>query len=994
MDDLTGLMIANRIRLDVLLKGGEHGAAYKAWDLKRQAFLTVKVLQTSLIKDEEVQRRLWRKTQALERLRHPFLANFYGVEEQDGLVFVLRDYIEGVTLAAALADARAADLGPFTPEQILFYLRPLCSALHFAHLQGLAHGDLRPANIFVDPSQKVLLADLGITRMLENAARPFGAHNVATNAQNVATNAQNVASDAQNVASDAQDESSGAQSEPLGAQGSPWTLIDGEPDDPDYMAPEQEPGQEPVPQVDIYALGLMLYEMLTGGRRAFSGDNAWIEGSRAEKARWERRRMRAPSPARVNEDISAGIDAVVLRCLEKDPARRFSTTLDLANAFLQAATPPAEADQPTIRASAAVERAKILPPPPMVVQAEEGAIAAPPGSPESPLQWVEAVEPAPTPIEPPAVPESPAAVEMDEQRTVPAVHPVAVEAVQPAAVQPEVIQPEVVQPAAVQPEAVQPDTPQPEVVQPEALQPAVVEPDELQHEVIQPDIPQPEAIQPAAPGVEIPAVAEPAPPAPAHEKRHTAPASMVRMVLPAWQKAASEPFKPLAADPAPAPGVGEPPAPAPETTFPTPVEETAVLQPGLQLGEEPPVAAAALPEEQPASAADLAPAADGYQPIPAHLQGPSERWQDRARLEPLEHPVAMGGVSAAPAPLEQLLPVDQAAGGAPEAQAELVAPPDPGPAAVVPPADLPSAPAASKPWIPPFDLPLDGTSPSQPLPGPVFGEALPPPLFSLSGPGSSAALPLSAAPDNLPPPPDYPPVAPGSSPLPSGNPPMARRIQKSGGLNGWIYLVLGVLAMVILISGALLLIFARLGKPDQPAPTTSPAPTFLAVSVATVEATLTQAPLPTETPFPTWTPIPTATRAPTRTQLPTETLAVTATPTPQPGATQTATLAQGGTIKVIFDNQTGETWIPYLGDSQLTTRPQKQYIPPHTEWFEFEIQPNTYWVKFCKLSDRSSCTDLTTMSFRKNLMTVHIKYYYDPGQKVNIYCDGDACNAP
>jgi len=105
---------------------------------------------------------------------------------------------------------------------------------------------------------------------------------------------------------------------------------------PAYMAPEQVRGEGPTPQTDIYALGVVLYEMLTGGERPFTGEHAQTTGSTSEKVRWEQMHRVPPSPRRYNQMISSEVEAVVMKCLEKDPVKRYPSSLDLLNALSMA----------------------------------------------------------------------------------------------------------------------------------------------------------------------------------------------------------------------------------------------------------------------------------------------------------------------------------------------------------------------------------------------------------------------------------------------------------------------------------------------------------------------------------------------------------------------------------------------------------------------------------------------------------------------------------
>jgi serine/threonine protein kinase len=95
------------------------------------------------------------------------------------------------------------------------------------------------------------------------------------------------------------------------------------------MSPEQIKGNDPAPQMDIYALGIVLFEMLTGGERPFTGENAKTTGTTSEKVRWEQLRMAAPPPSSYIPTIAPSMDAIVLKCLDKSPANRYLSAMDL-----------------------------------------------------------------------------------------------------------------------------------------------------------------------------------------------------------------------------------------------------------------------------------------------------------------------------------------------------------------------------------------------------------------------------------------------------------------------------------------------------------------------------------------------------------------------------------------------------------------------------------------------------------------------------------------
>jgi serine/threonine-protein kinase len=144
-------------------------------------------------------------------------------------------------------------------------------------LQGAVHCDLKPSNILIADAGRVLVTDFGLVHMLEGATNT--------------------------------------------------TLVGG--GTPAYMAPEQVRGDDPTKQTDVYALGVILFEMLTGGERPFAGEDSQATGSVRNKVMWEHVNQPAPSPRVYNPKLSAQLAAVVTRCLQKDPAERFPSALDL-----------------------------------------------------------------------------------------------------------------------------------------------------------------------------------------------------------------------------------------------------------------------------------------------------------------------------------------------------------------------------------------------------------------------------------------------------------------------------------------------------------------------------------------------------------------------------------------------------------------------------------------------------------------------------------------
>ena len=277
MSSLVGKILANRYKVDSFLGRGGMAEVYKVWDNQRSVFLAMKVLHQDMAEDRVFLRRFKREAQTLSRLDHPHIVRFHGLEQDGRLAFMLMEYVEGITLRTEIFDTngKALSLG-----RIRKVMTDVCGALYYAHKKGMVHCDIKPANIMLDASGSVRLSDFGIARMTDGATATM-----------------------------------------VGAG------------TPAYMAPEQILGQNPVPQTDIYGLGVILYEMLTGGERPFTGEVEAMTGSTGEKIRWGHLNAQPPSPKKWNRSISPPLEAVVLKCLAKKPENRYKTPLELLNAL-------------------------------------------------------------------------------------------------------------------------------------------------------------------------------------------------------------------------------------------------------------------------------------------------------------------------------------------------------------------------------------------------------------------------------------------------------------------------------------------------------------------------------------------------------------------------------------------------------------------------------------------------------------------------------------
>ncbi len=274
------------------LGAGGMGEVYRARDTRLDRELAVKVLPAALRDDAEARMRFRREALALSRLNHPSIETVYDLGEDGGVDYLVLEFVPGETLAARLARGRipereAADLGAQVAE-----------ALAEAHERGVLHRDLKPGNIMVTPKGRVKVLDFGLARVAEmpgDATPTMAVTMVGTTTGTLA-----------------------------------------------YMAPEQLLDLPTDARADLYALGVVLYEMTTG-ERPFRAALATALSNEILHA------ARVPPRAR-EVSLSARAEAVILRALERDRARRYQTAGEmvgelrrLAAGTIEAASAPADA---------------------------------------------------------------------------------------------------------------------------------------------------------------------------------------------------------------------------------------------------------------------------------------------------------------------------------------------------------------------------------------------------------------------------------------------------------------------------------------------------------------------------------------------------------------------------------------------------------------------------------------------------------------------------
>ncbi len=263
-DDLVGVTFGHCLIEELLGEGGM-ARVYRARQENLDRNVAIKVLPLYYAADPAFVERFQLEAKAMAKLSHPNIVTIHDAGEERGRLFIIMEYIAGGNLKDRMT--------PMLPlSETTRVIRDVASALSYAHERHIVHRDVKPVNVLVDTNNRIVLSDFGIAKVLasSNAVTRTGA--------GVGT--------------------------------------------PEYMSPEQCRGTHVDGRSDIYALGIMLYEMLTG-RTPFEADNYT---ALAHSHIYEP----VPPPSRFNPRISPAVQAVVMKALEKDPSNRFQHATDMA----------------------------------------------------------------------------------------------------------------------------------------------------------------------------------------------------------------------------------------------------------------------------------------------------------------------------------------------------------------------------------------------------------------------------------------------------------------------------------------------------------------------------------------------------------------------------------------------------------------------------------------------------------------------------------------
>jgi len=284
-DSMVGRFLGQYELMELIGKGGM-ARIYKSIQPVLERYVAVKLLHPSVAADEDFLARFQREAKAAASLRHPHIVQIFDFGHQEELYYMVMELIDGPTLRDELQRLKALnETLPFSEVQRI--VGEVSEALDYAHDRGIVHRDVKPANILLTPEGQAVLSDFGLAFMIE----------------------------------------------------SPRQTITGFVGTPEYMSPEQGQGLAVDGRTDVYSLGVVLYEMLTG-RVPFTAETPMgiVMKHISEPL---------PPPRSVNPDIPEGVEQVLLKAASKDPRDRYSRAGELSRALVEAFEAAAVAEAPT-----------------------------------------------------------------------------------------------------------------------------------------------------------------------------------------------------------------------------------------------------------------------------------------------------------------------------------------------------------------------------------------------------------------------------------------------------------------------------------------------------------------------------------------------------------------------------------------------------------------------------------------------------------------------
>lgn len=261
--------VLGHYRLKEEIGAGGMGVVYQAWDTRLERDVAIKVLNPHRLTDDSARRRFRREALILSRLNHPNIETVFDFHDHDGLDYLVLEYVAGTSLSTRL------ETGPLPEHEVVTIGLQLAKGLAAAHAKHILHRDLKPGNLRLTPDNTLKILDFGLAQLF---------YQEGVSVMDTVT----------------------VQSPLAGT--------------PPYLSPEQVEGREPDVRSDIYSAGVVLYELSTGSRPFGYHGPKLLEAIARDKP---------PQPRSSNKNISRSFEAVILKCLNKDPKLRYQSANEL-----------------------------------------------------------------------------------------------------------------------------------------------------------------------------------------------------------------------------------------------------------------------------------------------------------------------------------------------------------------------------------------------------------------------------------------------------------------------------------------------------------------------------------------------------------------------------------------------------------------------------------------------------------------------------------------
>lgn len=262
------IILSNRYSLEERLGSGGMAMVYRAYDTMLERTVAIKLLRKDYSNNPEFCEQLYQEAKAAANLSHPNIVTIYDFSLNSDPLFIIMEYVPGSDLKSLLRKQ-----GKFNIPVAIDLIIQACDGIGYAHRAGLVHCDIKPQNLLVTPDNRLKVVDFGIARALASILPEERAEIV-------------------------------------------WGS-------PQYFSPEQAQGLAPSPASDVYSLGIVLFEMLTG-QLPFKGETP-------EQLADHHRISLPPSPRKINPNIPEMLDQIILKVLSKEPAGRYRTADQLGS---------------------------------------------------------------------------------------------------------------------------------------------------------------------------------------------------------------------------------------------------------------------------------------------------------------------------------------------------------------------------------------------------------------------------------------------------------------------------------------------------------------------------------------------------------------------------------------------------------------------------------------------------------------------------------------